>query len=233
MNSRSCITIGKHSIHVSFKRIKHLRLSFNRRTHSISLSAPIGIDHATILAFLQSRQSWLDKQSSSVPPCITQVSYLDAEQIMLAGKSYTLRVLENQRCNRIVIEHEQIVLLMVTDMSLRQRTALFDTWYRINLALRIEPLIKYWQRIMAVELSTWSIMKMKSRWGSCNTKKRSIRFNLELAKLSDYLLEYVVVHELAHLIEPSHNHIFKSVVESFLPDWKTRKATLRTHIINY
>lgn len=86
---------------------------------------------------------------------------------------------------------------------------------------------------MAVELSTWSIMKMKSRWGSCNTKKSSIRFNLELAKLSDYLLEYVVVHELAHLIEPSHNHIFKSVVERFLPDWKTRKATLRTHIINY
>jgi predicted metal-dependent hydrolase len=185
------------------------------------------------MAFLTSRQSWLDKQSSSAPPCITQASYLDAEQIMLAGKSYTLRVLENQSCNRIVLEHEQIVLLMVTDMSLRQRTALFDAWYRINLASRIEPLLHYWQRIMAQEISTWSIMKMKSRWGSCNTRKRSILFNLELAKLSDCLLEYVVVHELAHLIEPSHNHVFKSVVEHFLPDWKGRKAMLRKHIINY
>jgi hypothetical protein len=87
-------------------------------------------------------------------------------------------------------------------------------------------MIDKWAVSMGVQVSKWGIKKMKSRWGSCNTRKGNIWVSLELAKKSDRLLEYLVVHELVHLLEASHNSIFKALMDGFLPDWRTRKAEL-------
>jgi predicted metal-dependent hydrolase len=113
-----------------------------------------------------------------------------------------------------------------SNATVLQRTAIMNEWYREYMQREIPMLIAKWQPVMGVKVSSWNIKKMKSRWGSCNIQARRIWLNLELAKYSIKCLEYVVVHEMAHLLERYHNARFKQLMDRFLPEWRVLKAEL-------
>jgi len=106
------------------------------------------------------------------------------------------------------------------------RPLMMQEWYRARLKARIEPLIRKWQEIIGVQIKEWSVKKMKTRWGTCNIKAKRIWINLELAKKPEDCLEYIIVHELLHLIEKHHNDNFKALMNKYLPDWRVRKDLL-------
>jgi predicted metal-dependent hydrolase len=111
---------------------------------------------------------------------------------------------------------------MLGNMSVEE-----ETKGRNELKKKIPELLEKWQPIMGVKATAWGVKKMKSRWGSCNVKTGRIWINLELSKKSEECLEYIVVHELAHLLEPSHNHRFKAFMDRFLPTWRNHRAELK------
>ena len=99
-------------------------------------------------------------------------------------------------------------------------------WYRKELRELIPPLIAKWEPILGVRVNEFGIKKMKTRWGSCNPEVKRIWLNLELAKKSPTCIEYVLVHEMAHLLERSHNETFVAYMDKFLPNWRAIKAEL-------
>ena len=108
-----------------------------------------------------------------------------------------------------------------------KRRSVVDEWYRQQVKEEASPLIQKWERKMGVSVENFTVRKMKTRWGSCTPASRTIRLNLELAKKSPECLEYVIVHELAHLLEPSHNSRFVALMDQFLPEWKFCRAELK------
>jgi predicted metal-dependent hydrolase len=119
-----------------------------------------------------------------------------------------------------------MLLHVRANSSQEYKQAVVDEWLRYELKKAIPPLLEKWQPIMGVEVKKFFVQKMKTRWGSCNYTQGNVRFNSELAKKPPVCLEYVVVHELAHLLEPSHNTRFHSLMSQFLPNWKLIKAEL-------
>jgi predicted metal-dependent hydrolase len=114
----------------------------------------------------------------------------------------------------------------VAGATIANRENQMYNWYRARLEQRAKPMLARWQNVMNVQLNEWGIKKMKSRWGSCNTRAKRIWINTELARKSDRLLEYLIVHELAHLLEASHNEVFKAYMDKFIPDWRQRRREL-------
>ncbi|PKN73563.1 MAG: metal-dependent hydrolase [Candidatus Cloacimonetes bacterium HGW-Cloacimonetes-3] len=223
------ITIGKYQICLIHRKMKHIRLTYNAATGRITVSAPIGVSEALIKQFVQPKLPWIEKHVAlfEAKGKQQQCEYISGEQHFLEGIAYQLRVIENCSVNRISLAAGDIIELRVMPGSTcKHREILMDTWYRARLAHRTASMIDKWAVSMGVQVSKWGIKKMKSRWGSCNTRKGNIWVSLELAKKSDRLLEYLVVHELVHLLEASHNSIFKALMDGFLPDWRTRKAEL-------
>jgi predicted metal-dependent hydrolase len=142
------------------------------------------------------------------------------------GKRYLLNVIEQDAHPRITLTHNEMLLHVRPKTSVAVQQAIIDEWLRMELKIALPPLIEKWQAIMGVQVQKFFVQKMKSRWGSCNYTMGNVRFNSELAKKPPECLECVVVHELAHLLEPSHNARFHSFMTQFMPNWKLIKAEL-------
>lgn len=169
----SFITIGRHQICITYKKMKTIRLAFNATTGELKVSAPAGMSEALLKQFLQHRQSWIDKHvamfEAQVKPHANR--YVSGEQHYLEGKAYELQVIENASINRIIIEADGIIMLFVVHgFTAKQRETLIYALYRVRLIQRVTPLIEKWQNIMNVKATKWGVKRMKSRWGSCNTK---------------------------------------------------------------
>lgn len=221
------ITMDGVPIQVEKKQIKTLRLTVHPPDGRVHISAPVFVTYDEITRFARSRMDWILAQrekyrNAQPPPELT-----DGDRAFLFGVSYPLRVEEVQGKPRAYLEQDKIVLALAPGTSREDRERLLNSLYREQLALKIPPLLAHWEPVMAVKAqSGWTLREMKTRWGSCNVVKKRVCLNLQLAKKHPDCLEYVMVHELAHLLEPSHNANFKAIMTRFLPDWKQRKALL-------
>jgi predicted metal-dependent hydrolase len=146
--------------------------------------------------------------------------YIDRESHYLWGKRYLLAVVERDAAPAIDLQHKRIVLGVRPGTSTERREELLDAWYREQLKKALPPLLQKWEVLMNVKASKVFVQRMKTKWGSCNPNSRAIRLNTDLAKKPPECLEYIIVHELAHLIEPSHNARFVSVMNLFMPKWE-------------
>ena len=134
---------------------------------------------------------------------------------------------------QISINGDRLVLVVDADASVEQRRAILDRWYRARLREAIAPLIQRYEPIMGVTVSRWSVRKMKTKWGSCNPTTGHIWFNVELAKKHPESVEYLVVHEMTHLLDPSHGPHFTTLMDGFLPDWRARRDRLNQAPLTY
>lgn len=153
--------------------------------------------------------------------------YITGESHYLEGRRYLLNVISGSSINMIKLRNNtHIDLYVKADTPIWHRPVMIQEWYRARLKVRIEPLIIKWQETFGVQINDWSVKQMKTRWGTCNTKAKRIWINLELAKKPEDCLEYIIVHELLHLLERNHNDVFRAYMDKYLPDWKVRKDML-------
>ena len=222
------IQLGDIVVDVRQKDIKNVHLSVYPPTGQVRISAPLHMSLETIRAFALSKLGWIKQaqQKLRAQERETRREYLERESLYCWGKRYLLRIEERERAPSVRLTSRTLVLHVRPGASPAVRGAVIDAWYRQELKRVAAPLVKKWQRRMGIETVQCTVRKMKTRWGSCTPTRRSIRLNLELAKKPPACLEYIIVHELAHLIEPSHNSRFTAVLDRFLPHWQQQRDEL-------
>jgi predicted metal-dependent hydrolase len=223
------IEVGDIAIDVVRKNIRNIHLKVCPPNGQVRISAPLRMNLDVIRAFAISRTEWVRKHQQRMRerPQAMPLEYVDGESHYLWGSPYLLQVLETKASAKVELIGGRLILDVRAGTKSRKRRALLDEWYRARLMEALPELTRKWERLTGVKAKRLSVRRMKSRWGSCNTRTGHIRLNTELAKKTPECLEYVLVHELTHVLEPSHNHRFKALMDRFMPAWRSRRAELK------
>ena len=231
MNAR--ITLEDITVDVVRKDIRNINLSVRPPAGSVRISAPLRTNTKTIREFAASKLDWIRRQQQKIRARHRGDSrdYVDDEIHFLWGEAYRLKVEERVARPTVDIRSDTIVLCVRPGAGGTKRQSLLDNWYRKQLTAAVPPLISKWEQRMGVAVSRFAVRRMRSRWGSCTPGARTIRLSTELAKRPLEYLEYVLVHEMVHLMEPSHNHRFKALMDKFLPEWRARRDDLNRYTI--
>ena len=222
-------------VEVAQKNIKNLHLRVYPPHGQVRVSAPKTMALDTIQVFVTSRLDWIKKQQIKIAAQKPEApkKFVTRESHCFRGERYQLNVIETSRAARVELNHGMIDLYVRPGSSMEKRGALLDAWYRQQLKQALPPLIEKWEKIMEVKVDEFGIKKMKTRWGTCNPNAKRIWLNLELVKKPDDCLEYVVVHEMVHLLERSHNSRFVALMDQFLPQWKSYKDDLNRQPVKH
>lgn len=216
------------------KKIKNMYLSVCSSEGSVKVSAPNRMSLEMIKTFVLSKSPWIKKRqdkSLSQGRMIAK-EYIDGESHYYQGECYFLKVLEHDAGPKVYLADDEIVLQIRPNVDQATRCLILDAWYRERLKELLHALFPLWESKIGVSITQFKIRKMKTRWGSCSPSSKSIRINLELIKKPPECLEYIVVHELVHLLEPSHNKRFISLMDSFLPKWRLYSSELNAFLVN-
>lgn len=205
------------------KPIKNLYLRIEQETLQAVISAPLRMPAADIERFILSKANWLQQKLDFLAKrrLVFVAQEAAGESLWLWGKKYAVRFIPGRE--KIVIAENELIFFG----SIEKLTKYIDKLYRQQLAQQIEKFAVFWQKRLQLTADGWRIRKMKTRWGTCNTFSRMITINYNLVRLPVECLEYIIVHELAHLYEPSHSSRFKNFLTQNLPDWKQRESLLK------
>lgn len=225
---KSKIDLGEFSADVIRKSIKNVHLSVYPPDGRVRISAPLHMELETIRVFAISKLAWIKRQQRKMlaQERETPREYLDRESHFVWGKRYLLKLVEAEAAPCIDLKHSKLVLQVRPGTDEVRRQEILDAWYREQIKVAIPELLRKWEPLMGVKAGQVFVQQMKTKWGSCNPASGSIRLNTDLAKKPPECLEYIVVHELAHLIEPTHNARFVALMDLFLPQWKHVKDEL-------
>lgn len=213
-------------IQVLRKPVKYITLRVMPADGSVSLTIPTGESEDKARAFAESRLEWIRKTQERIQRQRPRLEYISGEKINLFGKAYTLRTEDSKIVNRVELCGDEIVLHCKPDCVRTNREKIMDCFYKKQLESLLETLLPKWQTIMQEEKVGYSVRKMKTEWGSCTPKRRTIRFNSALASKPVAQIEYVVVHELAHLRQANHSSAFWQIVERHIPNYKELRYQL-------
>lgn len=216
------IQLGGMTVEVELKEIKNIHLSVYPPNGRVRISAPARMDLDTIRIYAISKLDWIREQQRKfqAQERETPREYLERESHYLWGKRYLLNIEEVDALPTIDLSHTRMLLTVRPGSNEAKKRDVVEEWYRSQLRQAAQPLIDKWEITMGVKVEQVFVRRMKTRWGSCNHYARNIRLNTELAKKPRECLEYIIVHELAHLIEPSHNAHFVALMDKFIPHWK-------------
>jgi predicted metal-dependent hydrolase len=180
------------------------------------------MDMDTIRVFAISRLGWIKKQQKKFQEQERETprEYLDLESHYVWGKRYLLRVIEVDEAPSVELKHSKMILRVRPGTDDKKKKDIIDAWYREQLKKAVPPLIARWEPLLGVKVNRFFVQRMKTKWGSCNHKACNIRLNTELARKPEECLEYTVVHEMAHLLEPTHNSRFISLMDQYMPKWQ-------------
>ncbi len=227
------IQLGTLWVDVVQKDIKNVHLSVLPPNGKVRISAPHRMNIETVRIFALSKLNWIKKQQAKFLQQKREVprEYVSRESHYFKGQRYLLKVIYHQGPPRVIIRNKEYIDLYVRKgSSLEKRKKVMTEWYRRQLKARIPALIDKWQKIIGVEVKDWGVKQMKTRWGTCTIKARRIWLNLELAKKPEHCLEYIIVHEMLHLIERKHNDRFVAYLDKFMPQWRSYKEELNQFI---
>ena len=216
------IEIDGISIEILRKPIKNMNLRIYPPDGLVKVSAPLSFSEHFIRQYLQEKSDWIHNQRNRIRGRSSpQEEVLQTgATIPFKGKNYLLIIEEHHGPSQIKIKDELIHCYIQENASQMQRQTLIERWYRREMESLIPELLRHWEIIIGVNVAQWGIKKMKTRWGSCNTRARRIWLNLNLIKKPAPCLEYVLVHELVHLLEASHNQRFYALMTQFMPQWR-------------
>ena len=230
------ITVSGIKVEVVRKNIKNLHLGVYPPYGRVRVAAPLVVsDEAVRLAVIE-KLGWIKRQKAKFAeqPRQTQREMVNGESHYFLGQRYRLRVHERDAPASVAVRGVASLDLFVRPgASAEQREAVLLHWYREQLKALIPPLLEKWQPILGVQAGHWGIKKMKTKWGSCNPTAKRLWFNLELAKKPVLCLEYIVVHELVHLLERNHTERFTALMNGFLPNWSMCRATLNSGVLGH
>ena len=214
---------------IAHKRIRNIHLRVLPPDGKVRISAPFRTKNEIIYKFAYSKLDWIKKQRIRISNNTHEsFQYINQETHYFRGRKYQLKVQEKKGRPVVQLLNDEIFLQVPEGAEMETRRSALQDWYHLQLEILIPPLITKWESILNVSVERFSIRNMKTRWGSCTPKTRSIRINLELIKRAPECLEYIVVHELVHLLEASHNSKFKTLMDRFYPKWKFYRKELRS-----
>ncbi|NLW22107.1 MAG: M48 family metallopeptidase [Tissierellia bacterium] len=228
------IIINGIEIELTKKNIKNLYISVHPPHGKVKISAPKWMDEEAIRQFAISKLSWIKKhqQKFKDQERILEREYVSGESHYFLGQRYLLNVVyTNKRKQGVQVRNKKYIDLFVrenTPKYLREKVMI--EWYRGELKKLIPPLIEKWEPVLGVKVNEFGVKRMKTRWGSCNPTAKRIWINLELAKKNPRCLEYIIVHEMVHLLEKSHNKRFIAYMDKFLPNWRLVKGELNAMV---
>lgn len=216
------------TIEVIQKDIKHLHLGVYPPTGRVRIAAPKHLDADTIRVYAISKLGWIKRQQQKLrrQERDSKKDYISRESHYYLGKRYLLKITEANEVPKVILHHNTIELRVCPGTTQQRRQAILEAWYRKELKQRIQPLIAKWEKVMHVHVAELGIKKMKTKWGTCNEDAKRIWLNLELAKKPTSCIEYILVHEMVHLLERKHNDRFVSYMDRFLPQWRLIKEEL-------
>ena len=209
------------------KNIKNMHLYVLRPDGRIRLTAPMRLSEKRIIDFVLSRVDWIRDQQAKIlsEPHSAPITYSNGDTLIIFGQPYALNVIEGKRSS-FTLSGDKAELQCKSDTTVEQRESIVERAMRELLYARLGPLFEKWERISDLKSSSYQIKKMKTRWGTCNTRTRKIWINLELYKKSDECIEYVIMHELAHLRVPNHGRDFIAIMDLYMPRWRELREEL-------
>jgi len=229
--SRSNLTVSGIRVEVVRKDIKNLHLGVLPPNGRVRISVPMHIDDDAARLAVVNKLSWVKKQIAGFErqPRLSEPEAVSGESWYVFGRRFRLRVVTTSGKSEVRRPTKSRLELHVPAGCKEEvRLAVLERWYRKQLRGAAEPILFAWEGKIGVEADFWGIKRMKTKWGSCNHDTRRIWLNAELAKKPIECLEYIVVHELIHLVEPSHNEHFVKLIEKYLPNWQSRRDTLNS-----
>lgn len=222
------VQLGDLAVDVIRKDIKNVHLSVHPPTGRVRIAAPARMGLDTIRVFAISKLHWIRQQQRKMQEQERETprEYLDRESHYVWGRRYLLAVTDSDEPPAVELSHSRIVLRVRPGTDRSRREALMEQWYREQVKSAAPALVAKWERLMGVKVQRVFVQRMKTKWGSCNHRAGTIRLNTDLAKKPRACLEYIIVHELAHLLEPTHNERFLALMDRFMPRWQSHRETL-------
>jgi hypothetical protein len=236
MSTNSYLQLGSVEALVVRKPIKNLHLSVLPPNGWVRVAAPQSMGDDAIRTLLALRLPWIKKQQTKFigQERQTKRDYVSGESHYFFGKRYRLELVYKDAMPTVLLKSKSKIILQVRPKSpIAKRREVMANWYRRELHVIISDMINKWQKKMGVQVKFWGIKQMKTRWGTCNHKNARVLINLELAKKPIACIEYVVVHELSHLIEKKHDDKFVSLMIKYIPKWRSIKEELNSFILSH
>lgn len=228
-------TIGGINIEVQKKDIKNLHLYVKPPNGKVVISAPLTMDDKAIEMFARVNLRWIRKQISEYEeqPRFDKRQYISGECLYIWGKQYFLTFIENRSKNSFQIQGNKVILSMRAESTVEQRERYVREQYRAMLEIEIKRLLPRWEELTEIHCDSWQTKYMITKWGTCNIDKKKIWFNLQLAQKPIECLEYVILHELIHLKERSHNSLFCSYMDLYMPNWREVRKSLNNSKLDH
>lgn len=220
--------LGEIQVTLEKKRIKNIHLSVYPPEGAVRVSAPSYLSDDVIRVFTIQKLDWIKKQQSKLKEQARETlrGYQNKESHYFWGRRYLLKNLESDGTSHVTVDHKYIKIHSPIGLNQEHKQKVLEDFYRKELREQCEHLIHEWSPRVGVELEKFYIQKMKTKWGSCSPHNKSIRLNLELVKKPSQCLEYIIVHELIHLIEPTHNQNFITLLDKHMKKWRSHRDTL-------
>ena len=222
------IHIGEITVALTRKDVKHVHLSVHPPSGRVTLVAPEGTRLEVARAYAVSKLGWIRDQQAKLREQARETprQFIERESHTLWGRRYLMTVLHREAKPCITLDHKRITLTVRPGSDAGRRAAVIHEWHKSLLHEVVPTLIKKWESRLEVKVAGYYLQRMKTKWGSCNHKAGHIRLNTELVKKPKDLLEYVIVHEMVHLLEPTHSDRFTAILEEHYPNWREARAEL-------
>ena len=225
----AAIKISDINIEVVRKDIKNIHLGVYPPEGRVRLAAPLKVTDESIRLFAITKISWIKRQQRKFKDQqrIPAREYKDRESHYFLGDRYLLKIIEKEAVPKVVVKNKTFLELYIRpESNIIKKHEVMTEWYRKEIKKLIPEYIAKWENRMNVQVTDWQIKKMKTKWGSCNIEKKRIWINLELAKKPVHCLEYIIIHEMIHLLERNHNERFIDLIDKYLPNWRQLKTEL-------
>lgn len=220
--------IGPLAIGVTMKAVKNVHLSVHPPEGRVTLVAPLNTRLDVARAYAISKLGWIREQQQKLNAQARESPrrFVTRETHLLWGRRYLLVVKECEAKPQVVLDHRRITLMIRPGCSAEKRAEVMHVWHKALLHQAVPELIRHWEARLGVKVKSYFLQRMKTQWGSCNARAGHIRLNTELVKKPKDLLSYVVLHEMAHLIEPNHSERFLALLHKHYPAWREARAEL-------
>jgi len=228
------LNISDITIKICKKNIKNMHLYVKPPGGSVTVSAPLAMSDAAIERFVRTKVSWIKKQIGKFDnqPRQSEREYISGETLYVWGKQYYVQTVYGNM-NSLVLSGDRAILTVRKGSIVEQRDNFVREWYRKLLKAEIARVLPKWEQKIGLKASSWQTKYMTTRWGTCNRKTGKIWLNLQLAKKTTECLEYVILHELIHLVEKNHNEKFILLMDKYMPMWREVKASLNGQVLDY
>ncbi|MFM9118582.1 MAG: M48 family metallopeptidase [Planctomycetota bacterium] len=222
------LQLGAIEVEVILKDIKNVHLSVHPPLGRVRIAAPARMSMDTIRVFAISKLAWIKQQQRKLAAQERETTrdYVNRESHYVWGQRLLLTVVEKDQPPAVSVRLNKMTLSVRPGADRGQRQEILERWYREQVRSEVPQLIERWEKRLGVKVERFFVQRMKTRWGSCNPDTASIRLNTDLAKKPVLCLEYIVVHEMMHLLEPTHNARFIALMDRHMPQWPERRQLL-------